>query len=359
MAAIHGMVSNIDSNIGRLLAKVKEMGLEENTLIIFLTDNGPNGNRYNADMKGIKGSVHEGRVRVPSFWKWPEKISPGLRKVSGAHIDILPTLVELLGLEFVEKKKLDGVSLAPTLRGEVQEINRAIYSQVAFPQQEITAEPGAIRKDSMLLVLLKEGVELYDLKNDPNQTQNLAESQPEITADLKADYRTWWEDVSSDINLDRPIPISNEAPQILLAGYEATFSGGIKFYEGHGWAQDWLTNWKNPDDRISWNLDVINPGNYDVILEYSASKEQIGSELILQQSGEEITFEIREAYEGKLIPSPDRIPRKEAPEKTWKQIPIGKIDLKMGKTRLDLFAKNISPEGVGELYSLRLIPSKD
>jgi arylsulfatase A len=359
LAAIYGMVSNIDSNIGRLLAKVRELGLEENTLVIFLTDNGPNGNRYNAEMKGIKGSVHEGGVRVPSFWKWPEKISPGLREIPGSHIDILPTLVDLLGLEFVEKKKLDGVSLAPTLRGEDQKINRAIFSQVAFPQQEITAEPGAIRKDSMLLVLLKEGLELYDLENDPNQTQNLAESQPEITAELKAAYMTWWQEVSSDINLNRPIPISNQAPQILLAGYEAIFSGGIKFYEGHGWAQDWLTNWKGLDDRISWDLNVIDPGSYEVILEYSVNKDQIGTELILQHSGEEITVQITEAFEGELIPSPDRIPRKEAPEKTWKQISIGKIDLNAGNTRLDLFAKNISPEGVGELYSLRLIPAKE
>jgi arylsulfatase A len=359
LAAIHGMVSNIDSNIGRILKKLQELGLEENTLVIFLTDNGPNGNRYNAEMKGIKGSVHEGGVRVPSFWKWPKKISPGRREVSGAHIVILPTLVDLLGLKFTERKKLDGVSLAPTLKGEDQKIDRAIFTQVAFPQQEVSAEPGAIRKDSMLLVLLKEGVELYDLNNDPNQTQNLAESQPEITAGLMADYVTWWKEVSSNLNLNRPIPISNEAPQILLAGYEATFSGGIKFYEGHGWAQDWLTNWKEPNDKISWNLEVIDPGIYEVMLEYNASKDQIGSELILQQSGEEITFEITEAFEGKLIPSPDRIPRKEAPEKTWQQVPIGKIDLKLGKTRLDLFAKNISPSGVGDLYSLRLIPLKD
>ncbi|MDG1277936.1 MAG: arylsulfatase [Algoriphagus sp.] len=359
LAAIHGMVSNIDSNIGRVLEKLDELGLEENTLVIFLTDNGPNGNRYNAAMKGIKGSVHEGGVRVPSFWKLPGVISPGLKETPGAHIDILPTLVDLLSLDFEEKKRLDGVSLAPTLRGEDQKINRAIFSQVAFPQQEITPEPGAIRKDSMLLVLLKEGVELYDLKNDPNQTRNLAEIQEETTANLKADYMAWWQEVSSDINLNRPIPISNQAPQILLAGYEAAFSGGIKFYEGHGWAQDWLTNWKGLNDRISWNLNVIDPGVYEVILEYSASKDQIGSELILRQADEEITFQLKENFEGELIPSPDRIPRKEAPEKTWKQIPIGKIDLKVGNTRLDLFAKNISPAGVGELYSLRLIPSKD
>lgn len=358
LAAIHGMVSNIDANIGRLLARVKEMGLEENTLIIFLTDNGPNGQRFNADMKGIKGSINEGGVRVPSFWKLPGKIVPGLKEIPGAHIDILPTLVDLLGLNFEEKLPLDGISLAPTLRGETQQVSRPIFSHVAFLDKVLNSRPGAIRKDSLLLTLLPTGIELYDLKNDPGQQKDLASVLPVQTLSLTNEYQAWWQDATKGIEMNRPIPISNQSPQIILSGYEATFSGEIRFFEGHGWAQDWVTNWKNIADSISWELNVLDSGRYEVFLEYTAEDDQVGSDLLLRIGNSEIPFKITQAFEGQLIPSPDRIIRKEAPEKTWKTIPIGILDLKKGGDTLVLKSKKIAPGGIGDIFSIRLIPTK-
>jgi arylsulfatase A len=359
LASIHGMVSNLDWNIGRVLDKLKALGLEENTVVIFLTDNGPNGNRFNAEMKGIKGSVHEGGVRVPSFWKWPENIQPGVKTIAGSHIDILPTLVELLDLDFKEKLPLDGISLSPALRGESQESSRAIFSHVAQPERKIDPFPGAIRKNSLLLTHFARGNELYDLKNDPSQKMNLADSFPEITAKLLQEYETWWKEVTQGAVFERPIAISNQAPEILLAAYESTFTGNLKFYEGHGWAQDWLTNWKGTDDKVNWELNVIDPGSYEVVFEYQSSEAQLGTEFILKHGLTEKPFTNSEVFTGELIPSPDRIARKEAPEKTWGRLTIGKIELQKGKTNLSLFAKNISPAGIGDFYSLRLIPLKD
>ena len=113
LASIYGMVSNTDDNVGRVLDLLQELDLTENTLVIFMTDNGPNGQRFNAGMKGIKGSVHEGGVRVPSFWKWPGKITPGIISTSAAHIDVLPTIASFLGVENTGQKPLDGISLIP------------------------------------------------------------------------------------------------------------------------------------------------------------------------------------------------------------------------------------------------------
>lgn len=358
LAAIHGMVSNIDTNIGRLLAKVKEMGLEENTLIIFLTDNGPNGQRFNGSMKGAKGSVHEGGVRVPSFWKLPGTIRPGLKEIPGAHIDILPTLVDLLGLNFEEMLPLDGISLAPTLRGEIQQISRPIFSHVAQLEKTLSSVPGAVRKDSLLLTLFPNHIELYDLKNDPKQLHNIASVLPDQTLSLTNEYQAWWNEVTTAIEMDRPIPISDQSPQILLAGYEATFSGEIRFFEGHGWTQDWLTNWKNAADSISWRLNVLDSGSYEVFLEYSAMDDQVGSDLMLHFGNSEIPFKITEAFEGQLIPSPDRVPRKEAPEKTWKTSSLGLLELEKGQGILSLSAKKIASGGVGDIFSIKLIPSK-
>jgi arylsulfatase A-like enzyme len=358
LAAIHGMVSNIDANIGRVLEKVKALGLEEETLIIFLTDNGPNGQRFNGNMKGIKGSVHEGGVRVPSFWKLPGKIQTGLKEIPGAHIDILPTLVDLLGLSFKEKYPLDGISLAPTLRGEPQEVSRAIFSHVASLAKVLNARPGAIRKDSLLITLLPNGIELYDLKNDPGQQVDLSSKLPEQVLALSQEYEAWWKDVTKGIEMNRPVPISNQSPQIVLSGYEANFSGEIRFFEGHGWAQDWLTNWVNPKDSISWNLNVLDPGSYEVFLEYTALENQVGTELVLRFRESKISVKIAQAFEGKIIPSPDRVPRKEAPEKTWKTIPIGTLEMEEGSGNLSLTTKNSAPQGVGDIFSIRLIPTK-
>lgn len=356
LAAVYGMVSNIDRNVGRILEKLKTLELDEKTLVIFLTDNGPNGNRYNAEMKGIKGSVHEGGVRVPSFWRWPGYIIPRLISLPAAHIDVLPTLAELLNLNVKGKRKLDGISLSPSLKGENQQSSRSIFSHVAFPQSQLSPFPGAIRKDSLLLTLLPSGLELYDLKNDPTQSTDLASQFPELAEMLSDEYNIWWENVSADIKQERPIPISEQSPEIFLAAYEATFTGEIKFFEGHGWAQDWLTNWKNEKDSVFWNLNVLDPGEFEVWVEYSAREEQIGATLDLSIGAEKLKWTISEAFIPERIPSPDRINRKEAPEQTWKLKSVGNLTLKSGFQDLKLKANRIPESGLGDIYSIRLRP---
>lgn len=356
LAAVYGMVSNIDRNMGRVLEKLKTLELEEKTLVIFLTDNGPNGNRYNAEMKGIKGSVHEGGVRVPSFWRWPGHLIPKLISLPAAHIDVLPTLAELLDLNAKGKRKLDGISLSPSLKGESQPISRSIFSHVAFPQSQLGPFPGAIRKDSLLLTLLPSGLELYDLKNDPTQSRDLALQIPELVEMLSDEYNLWWENVSADIKQQRPIPISEQSPEIFLAAYESTFAGEIKFFEGHGWAQDWLTNWKNEKDSVFWNLNVLDPGEFEVWVEYSASEDQIGANLNLSIDSEKLTWTLSEAFIPELIASPDRITRKEAPEQTWKLNSVGNLTLKSGLQVLKMKANHIPESGLGDIYSIRLRP---
>jgi len=117
-ASIHGMVENIDQNVGRLLEKLEALGILENTLVIFMTDNGPNGDRYVAGLKGKKASVTDGGVRVPCFFYWKDHLQGGqLIDELTAHIDIFPTLVEFLNLNPIKTLPLDGVSFAPLLNG--------------------------------------------------------------------------------------------------------------------------------------------------------------------------------------------------------------------------------------------------
>lgn len=358
LAAVYAMVSNIDYNVGRVLEKLKSLDLEENTLVIFLTDNGPNGNRFNSGMKGIKGSVHEGGVRVPSFWRWPGKISSRVIATPAAHIDVLPTVADLLTLEAKGDRSLDGISLAASLKGETQQVSRPIFSHVAFPQSELSPFPGAIRKDSMLLALLPSGPELYNMKNDPNQTIDLVLQSPELVELLSKEYHTWWKQVAPQNLDDRPIPVTNDSPEILLAGYEAKFTGEIRFFEGHGWAQDWLTNWKAEKDNIYWNLNVLDAGEFEVFLEYASQVDQVGAKMGLTDGYTHLEWTLTEAFLPKSIPSPDRIMRKEAPEQTWKLLAIGKIQLQFGHQKLSLSATDVPETGLGDIFSLRLRPVK-
>ena len=359
LAAVYGMVSNIDYNIGRVLEKLESLGLNENTIVIFLTDNGPNGKRFNGSMKGAKGSVHEGGVRVPSFWRWPGKIIPRLITTPAAHIDIFPTLVDLLALKVNRERSIDGISVAASLNGETQQISRAIFTHVAQPQSELSPLPGAIRKDSMLLALLPSGAELYDLKNDPDQNEDLALKSPEIAEKLSEEYQAWWQKVAPQNLEDRPIPVSKQSPEIFLAAYEAKFTGEIRFFEGHGWAQDWLTNWKNEADSIFWNLNVLDSGEFEVFLEYAAREDQVGAKMKLTDGKTNLQWTLTEAFLPKSISSPDRVIRKEAPEQTWKHLSLGKITLNLGQQALRITAKDIPLAGLGDIYSIRLRPFKE
>ncbi|MCA9268594.1 MAG: arylsulfatase, partial [Planctomycetales bacterium] len=110
------MCENIDWNVGRLLARLDELKLADDTIVLYFCDNGPNGVRFNGGMKGRKGSTDEGGVRSPLVARWPAKIKPGTKvpQISAA-IDLLPTLADLCGLPLISDKPLDGVSLKPLL----------------------------------------------------------------------------------------------------------------------------------------------------------------------------------------------------------------------------------------------------
>ena len=121
-ARIYGMVENIDKNFGRLLAKLDELGLRRNTVVIFLTDNGPQQQRYTAGLRDRKASVYEGGIRAISLWQWPAAF-PQPRKIGrmAAHIDVAATLLEMTGTQPLASRTLDGKSLLPLLKGEDQQ----------------------------------------------------------------------------------------------------------------------------------------------------------------------------------------------------------------------------------------------
>src|SRR5262249_3915634 len=119
-AKIYAMESNIDANLGRLFKMLEEKKLADNTIVLFLTDNGPQQARYNAGFRGLKASVYEGGVRVPFYARWPGKSPAGKGSDTvAAHIDILPTLLDACRIPVPKGLKIDGISLLSVLKGEL------------------------------------------------------------------------------------------------------------------------------------------------------------------------------------------------------------------------------------------------
>ncbi len=193
------MISNIDENFGKLLERLKEWGLERNTLVIFMTDNGHSiGNLYNAGMRGAKGTPFEGGTRVPSFWRWPAGFQGGVNVAAlTAHVDVFPTFAELAGAKIPETVKLDGRSLVPLLKNPNAEwADRYLFTHVGRWEKGKAAESKyracAVRNSRFRLVNNKE---LHDIKADPGETKNVILEHPEVVAAMRAAYDQWWEQI--------------------------------------------------------------------------------------------------------------------------------------------------------------------
>ena len=214
IARVYGMVTNIDENVGKVLDTLRELSLEERTLVLFMTDNGTaHGHRvYTAGMRGTKGTVYEGGIRVPCFLRWPGTIEPGtVRNELLAHIDLHPTLLEALGVAPDTSAAIDGRSFWPILNGAASEWPaRAVVLQWHRGDEPRAFESSAVVEQRYKLV---NGAELYDLQVDPGETTDLAARVPDEVARMRSVYEQWFADVSATRGY--------APPRILLAPAEA------------------------------------------------------------------------------------------------------------------------------------------
>ena len=130
----------------------------------------------------------------------------------------------------------------------------------------------------------------------------------------------------------------------------------MAFFEGHGWAQDWITHWTQESDSLFWELNVLDSGTFEVWLEQTASPSQLGTKLTLTTSSDTLRYTLQQSFNPTRIPSPDRVSRKEAPEQTWNKVFLGIVNLKPGPETIFLIAKDIPAQGLGDIFNLRLVP---
>lgn len=347
-AAVYGMVENVDDNVGLLLQTLDSLQLKENTIVVFLTDNGPNGRRYNGGMKGVKGNVDEGGVRVPFFIRWPGKIRANHEiETIASHIDVLPTLAQLCGISLPDSLALDGVSLGPLLSDNAEEWKpRNIYTHQV--RQTLAMTLGSVRSDRHRLVLRNDSTLLYDMIQDPFQTNDISVSQLMVANKLRADYISWFEDVTKNYSSPPPIEIGYEKyTRIRLPAHEAKLTGNIKFKGGMGWANDYIVNWISSEDVASWDINIKRPSEIEVSMWYTASENSVGSEVKIEMNGEELRSSISEVFDPEFIYSPDRVPRGEVYEKRWTSIVLGSLKSEAGIYDINLrIVNNLDAAGL-------------
>ncbi len=352
-AAVYGMCENIDDNINRILQHLESIGIRDNTIIIFLTDNGPNGERYNGGMKGWKGSVHEGGVRVPLIISWPGKFNkPAKFDQLTAHIDILPTIADMLGISLPDSLEIDGKSLWPIMNGKTKWNNRSIFTHQV--RRNMDTIPGAIRTDSFRFVLYdKSTPELYNMIEDPGQKNNIADENQDIITRLSAEYDLWFQDATSQGVSPEIIEVGHkESKETVVFAPEFQFSGGIIFSKKWGWANDWVTNWSGSGDSLYFRFKVVNPATFEIGITYNCPEEQAGSGIVARidgYAGNEISIP---GFTGDIIPSPDRVPRGEVYEKGWGKLKLGIFELSEGEHTFSLSASFIAARQVGEIKSV-------
>ncbi len=349
-AAIYAMIESIDSNVGRMLKQVSDLGIEKETIVIFLSDNGPAAPkknsglqpRFNGHFYGAKGSVHEGGVRVPCFIKWPDTIPEGtLFRRMTAHIDILPTLVELCGLaNFDPEIEIDGKSLAPVLLsgGKPRRWpNRILFTSWTPEGFDTKNANVAVRTDRWLAVRdarwrrgktdpMQSGWELYDLQADPFQNYDLAADYPFLLSDMRADYSFWMDHTTDDGLKLIPTELGHsEWPVVTLRAQDAVLSDADwKFKRGNN---SWITNWTKTDQAISWPVKVVSPGTYTVSIDYCLKSENAPCRLELSAGGKTLEFDVTEPFFPEVPENHDRFPRGELPERSWKRLGVGEIHL--------------------------------
>jgi arylsulfatase len=223
IAKFYGMIENVDTNIGRLLKKLDEWGLADDTLVVFTTDNGTATGApvFNAGMRGTKGTAYRGGTRVPSFWRWPGTLPSGVDVPAvTAHIDVLPTLCELSGVAIPPEvaAKVEGRSLVPLLRdGKAAWPDRPLFTHIGRwdrgKQAETAYRQCRIREGKWSLVNVKntpKAWELYDVAADPGEQNDLVKQHPNVVARLTAEYDRWWQSVQPDlVNENVPVPAVN------------------------------------------------------------------------------------------------------------------------------------------------------
>ena len=208
------MVEAVDTSVGRILETLDELNLSEQTLVIFSSDNGGTRVSINRPMRGVKGSLYEGGIRVPTCMRWPAIIKPGSKSATPVtSVDFLPTFAELAGVALPTSQPVDGRSFVPLLKGRAALQHRAIFWHYPLYLAGRATPASAIRKgDWKLIESFEDGsAELYNLSSDISESKNLADEAPSKARELHQELMDW-RSATNAVEPREPNPFRRRAP---------------------------------------------------------------------------------------------------------------------------------------------------
>ncbi len=284
----YGMITNIDDNFGKLRTVLKDLKIADNTILIFMTDNGTSAGYYNkkgvekgfnAGMRGTKGSEYEGGHRVPFFIHWKDgeiSTSKDIHELT-AQLDILPTLAELCGIQLPKDHlEIAGKSIVPLLKGETTVDNRILITDSQRLQEPEKWKQSAVMQHKWRLI---NGKELYNLENDKGQKNNIAATNIEKVNELRAFYDRWWQTVSVDFDKEIYFDLGNDKENpITLTAHDCHAPNGQ-----HPWNQIYIR--QGTIGSGYWSVNVLEEGAYKV----SLRRYPIESNLLINTAVEGIT----------------------------------------------------------------------
>ena len=309
----YGMITNIDDNLAILMEMLDEEGLADNTILVFMTDNGTasgilDGRGYDGGMRGMKDSEYDGGHRVPFILRWPDgKIEAGKSvETLTAHIDILPTFIELCGLDAPEID-FDGTSISELLYSENPDWpERTLVVESQRVVDPIKWRKSAVMTDRWRLV---NGQELFLMENDPKQTTDIADQNPGVYEQLRGEYDKFWNDVSREHTLTSYMVIgSDQSPIVSLSSHDWLIDKLPPWNQGHiiqgavaeesYWAIEAEHSGEYEISLRRWPVEAdkgINDGTYGKAFNYKQARLRIGDNdetTDIPEGAKEVTFKV-------------------------------------------------------------------
>lgn len=335
------MCENIDENVGRILAKTKELGIEKNTIVLYFSDNGPNTWRWNDDMRGKKGSTDEGGVRSPLLMKWPGKIKAG-KKIDrlSSVTDLLPTLAEMCDVSLDAPKPLDGISLANTILGKENEWEDRYLLNLWKNSLSIRSQDYRLDNQGRL----------YNIATDRQQKIDLSEAEPEIREQMMQVAGDFRKQIAAELpSVDnRPFMLGHpDLKYTQIPARDGIAHGGIE-RSARAPNCSFFTHWTALGDSITWQVKVPESGSFNVTLYYTCKEGDEGSLVRLSVGNRHLDTRIPEAFDPPLRGmNEDRSERRgESYVKDWKAVDIGKMNLDAGEALMSMKALEIPGNAV-------------
>lgn len=284
---VFSMIENIDQNIGKLFQRLKQIGAYENTLVLFLNDNGPNGPRFVGAHRGMKGGVNEGGIRSVLLAHWPAELKAGTTNDRiAAHYDVFPTILAATGVDKPEALKLDGKNVLPLLKNQEQDWpERTLFLQWHRGDEPTPRTNAAVVTQDYKMTFSKENQpgKLFQLANDPGEQNDLAGTKAKLAQQLTRQYNDWFADVSAtrpDNYAPPRIHVGNsKEPTTVLTRQEWRYAGP----KGKGWTRD---------ARGNWLVTMEQAGSYDIKVQFQKQEDRIPTELTVKVGNDQFQAQV-------------------------------------------------------------------